>query len=355
MIKRLRYLPLILLMSACVHSTFMNRKSETFPASFNKDILFHKKNALEWWYFSGHLKDSCNVNYGFEFAVFNRYIPMWGHRLMLNYSLSKETDSSFYHFVDFARFRNKNRKSSFLEIEKNKKKCKWSLKQNGNGFELKLSTLRGNGSSFSMQTSPIKNAVYQGPNGYMDYGKLDKAGYFSYTRSSAVGRVKIDDTEILLNGQAWMDRQWNCMKLIKKSVSWSWICIQMDSLNSEVMIFKTVDNADNEVVIQGNYIDENGETHFLSNEDIQLESLNNWVSPKTSREYSLIYWVNIPKYKISFTIKPIFQNQEIPVKIAGKELMVYWEGKSTAWGMNNGKSFTAKAFLEMTNQPMRNH
>lgn len=345
------YLLIVFICFGCVRSAFWNKKHEKMPANFSRDMLYHKKNSLEWWYISGHLEDSNCLNYGFEFAVFNRYIPFWGHRLMLNYSLSKENDSNFYQFVDYVKFKKKNRRDTFLNLGGNSKNHKWSLKQSSDGFEIVFDAAKEQIPSINLRTTALKNPVFQGPEGYMDYGSLKKAGYFSYTRSASKGRLITDGISSSVKGQIWMDRQWNCIKLTQKHVSWSWICLQMDSLNSEVMIFKSENAHTNETIIQGNYIDGTGKTHFLKNGDIMIDTSQIWISPETSRRYPMVWQVKIPSFNLSFTVRPMYEDQEIPVNVKGQDIIVYWEGKCYAWGMFNGLPFSAKAFLEMTNQP----
>jgi predicted secreted hydrolase len=72
-VKRLLFFVMLLLLTACVPPVYQN----PYPVEaivLPRDDAAHRA-PIEWWYYTGHLKDKAGNEYGFELSFFKAYAP----------------------------------------------------------------------------------------------------------------------------------------------------------------------------------------------------------------------------------------------------------------------------------------
>jgi len=68
-----------------------------------------------------------------------------------------------------------------------------------------------------------------------------------------------------------------------------------------------------------------------------------WKSKTTDASYPVEWQVEIPEQKLSFTVKPVFDDQELALK-----QLTYWEGAIEVAGERAGTALTGRGYLELT-------
>ncbi len=337
-----------------MYSGFMTRDSRNRPPAVpSADEFRHRGNSLEWWYFSGHLADSGSFRrYGVEFVVFSGKHWLWGNGLCLNYAVSDELNGNFYSMIDFQRLRKRMIRDSVLRFSGKNNGLLWSLTGMKGNYRLSV----GAGSEvpgLEMEVKAETPPVLQTANGYIPIDRKHMAGYFSYPYMKAEGRFSSADFAGKISGSVWMDKQWNCLPSVRPDTRWNWMCLQFDSSRDALMLFQVIDVKTAEQKIFGTYIHSDGRVQYLNDTNFVMTGSEWWYSQETGRAYPMVWQVTLPAAGLEFTVKPSFEDHEISLELFGKNYMDYWEGKCDAWGLKEGKPFTAKAFLEMTNAPVQ--
>jgi predicted secreted hydrolase len=339
---------LLVLVSSCMYNKHFNTdKKVGNVADTLVDLKVHKRNSLEWWYFSSHVKDSLQNDYGVMFTVFKRYMPIFGERIMLNMTITDEKNKTFYKWYDFQKLKKKRSEKNGFSLKGSKKRAAWQLNIDSlHQFTYNVKLKKHPITSLTITQQPLKPIVHEAKDGYMNYGSLGKAGYLSYTNMKTTGSFTINNITKSIEGDGWFDKQWNCITITQPKSSWVWLGIQLNN-KEEIMIFKTQHKKTNETIVQATYIDSIGNTTYIHGDDIVLTPVQYYLSP-TFSIYPVVWNFEIKSLQIRGQIKPLFNDHEINLKPLGISFMKYWEGKCYAQITKNNKVINGNAFLEMT-------
>lgn len=322
--------------------------SEYEPVKLPADLAAHRKAQTEWWYYTGHCKTESEKEFGFELVFFKRRtdIDKFGPvplRLIGN-------PIYFAHFaitdLHNKRFRYAHRKSAnnlldFPASASEKhffvKIGDWSIRESPDGHILRASM---ENTSFEATLTPLKPAILNGKNkdgvSFKDEGEASR--YFSYTRMKVEGFLSENDKVEKFVGSAWMDREFGTWAPTEKQKGWDWFSIQLDN-NCELMCYQLRDS--NNQVSEfscGTYVNEKGESFFLSNEDFKIETLDFWKSPHTNAVYPCKWQIKVDSFDIDLVITPFLKDQELDTR--GTTMIVYWEGACKVEGSpSNGKAY----------------
>lgn len=340
--KNLCLLIAIVSLSACnpfitKHNTVIER------AVVERDEAIHAKNSLEWWYVTGFLSGDDGKQYGIEYVFFH-FRPRDGRqRYMVNVAITSPEDSVFIY--DYEIFRSKNRLNTGLPLNFNTPLYDW--RGEFGKYDLQANMKRHN-AGFNLTTEPTQPVVLHQDSGYVNYGGIAKAGYYSYPQLKTNGQLFLNGDTINVEGVSWYDRQWDCGNVTVKNVAWDWTAINLSD-SSELMLYRVDSKVHKKEIFGGTYIAANNETMDLKNEDITMTPVSYWKSPKTKRNYPVEWQVAIPKLKMEFVIKSEIPQQEL---VLGNwaQTVEYWEGMCAVKGTKNGQPITGKSYLEMTNK-----
>lgn len=328
--------------------------SDSFRILSNSDYvrlpqdLFSKKDfKSQWWYFTGNIKDEKGRDFGYQFTIFevgvskkvfkSQFAPNRLYILHMAISDIKNRNYLFTDDTDRGSFGSSYSSPDNLSIRF--KNC--SL--NGDLNKMSIKCFKDN-FGVNLQLLSEKKTILNGSNGYSNKiaNCLACASlYFSITRMSTKGIIKIDNSTFKVNGTSWFDREINSdydSKLIK---GWDWFSIQLNN-GYDLMIYRIrradgfIDNASYAVLV-----DKNGNSEVLNFGQIKISSSSLWKSKKTGARYPLVWDIEIPYKNIKLRVKPLLENQEF-VSIRST-LNYYWEGAVRIEG-----DIAGKGYLEMT-------
>lgn len=319
---------------------------------FPEDHGPHPDFRNEWWYWTGNLTTADGHDFGYQLTVFrNALAPgesqrasAWGTRriYMGHLTLSDIGAGRFHAFERFSRdalgLAGARGEPFRVWVEG------WSAEAaNGPALPLRLTASQGD-IALSLVLDEGKPPVLQGDRGLSQKGAEpgNASYYYSLTRMPTRGQVTVEGHAYEVTGQSWMDREWSTSALSRDEVGWDWFSLQLSD-GSELMYYHlrrrdgTVDPFS-----AGTLISATGEAIHLSREDVRLEVLDTWKSPRSGVAYPSHWRLVVPSRGLSLELTPALADQELPVSVR------YWEGAVRLSGIHEGKAVQGRGYVELT-------
>jgi predicted secreted hydrolase len=321
---------------------------------FPRDHGIHEGFQTEWWYFTGNLKTDDNKKFGYQFTIFRSQLkPKQEKRnasfaanavYMAHLALTDAENKKFYYFDKFSR---ENEKNTFVKLKPFKAEIDgWKVFENDNDFKklenLKIMAKEQN-IELELDLKIVKPFVFQGDEGLSQKGKGtgNASYYYSATRISTKGTIKINKNEYIVSGNSWLDREWSTSALSENQEGWDWFSIQLDDF-SELMFYNLrLKSGQKDPLSKGVIVFENGNYKKLDADDFIIEIKDRWESPRGG-VYPSKWKVKIPKYKIELELKPLIKDQELNFFIR------YFEGAVSVEGLKNGNKISGAGYVELT-------
>lgn len=336
-----------------------------YEFSFPKDHGAHPDYRTEWWYYTGHLQAEDGSRFGYEltffrFAMVDQQPPErsdWAVRDVdfAHFAITDETNQKYF-FCDRMERANMNLagtetgKAHFLPriwIDN------WQLQFQGKKGNQQLIEASGNAQNHANHTSMAirlqhtaqKPPVINGKNGVSQKGpKTGQAShYYSMTRLSTTGSLRIGNRRYNVTGQSWLDREFSSKGLAEKQIGWDWFAIQLED-GRDLMLYQ-IRQKGNVVDVHsaGTLVDKNGNSTYLQRQDFQVHVTDWWTSPHTKARYPAGWKVVLPQHHIAVQITPTVADQEMRPR---HESAIYWEGSCNVKGIGNSQR--GKAYVELT-------
>ncbi|MCU1230723.1 MAG: uncharacterized protein JWO97_3607 [Acidobacteria bacterium] len=327
-----------------------------YEFEFPRDHGTHDDYRTEWWYYTGHLYTESGKRYGFELTFFRVGIvppgaPAGESRWQLrNISLAHFaiTDVAAKRFRYYEKL---NRTSPFtasaaaghLDVFNES----WSATTRPDGaWQL---TARSGDDVIDLTLRTRKPPVIHGANGISV--KAEGSGfashYYSMTRLEVTGAVNGSRCR----GAAWMDHEFGSSALRESQQGWDWFSIQFDD-DSELMIY-LIRRRDGtpDVTSSGSFINPDGSIIHLTREQLKVEALDKWTSPKTRATYPMGWRISVAQLGISATLTPLLRDQELVTKSSTN--VTYWEGAVDVSGTFGNTAVGGDGYVEMTGYDRR--
>ncbi len=282
--------------------------------------------AVEWWYWTGHLLTDDGRWFGFEEVFFlGLRDGVWGQ---IAHQALTDIEAGEFHHTSAMTFGRPE------EVE------------DGFSFSVPPLTARGGGGEdvlhgevdgwvLDLTLTDTKRPVLQHGNGYLDYPFGGYTYYYSRERMAARGQLTRGDRTVGVEGTAWFDHQWGDLAAVT-DVGWDWFALQLDD-ERELMLF-VVRIGDGEAVAGGSLTDADCRTQELHADDFTLTPRGEWTSPHSGRTYPLGWDVTVGAEVL--TITPVLEDQELRIEVMQTD---YWEGAATVSGTSTGR-----AYIELT-------
>lgn len=337
----------------------------TFPA----DHASHPEHRTEWWYWTGNLEDRQGNRHGFQLTFFRRRLappgtdasrpepasPWRTSQLYLAHAALSDLSAGEHRAAqDIARGaaglagaeRQGPRKEAVRVFLKD-----WSALIAPGRHELRARS-RGTGDAgeFALHLTlvPEKPPVAHGQDGYSRKGLRPESAscYYSFTRLRAEGSLEMDGRTLDVTGLAWMDHEYSSELLEPDLVGWDWFSLQFED-QTELMAFFLRDRLGGlSLASGGSFVEPDASVIQLSQEDMRLEVLDYWTSPRTGARYPSGWRLDIPELSLGVTIRPAMADQEmLTARTTG---VTYWEGSVKAAGTVRGRQAEGRGYVEMT-------
>jgi predicted secreted hydrolase len=166
--------------------------------------------------------------------------------------------------------------------------------------------------------------------------------YYSLTRMPTRGTILADDRLHEVTGTSWMDREWSTKSLGAEQVGWDWFALQLSD-GSEIMHYQLRrQDGSADPFSAGVDIPPHGEAVRLSRDEVRIEVLSTWRSPRSGTTYPARWRFSVPSRQLVLEITPALEDQELPVTV------LYWEGAVHIQGTRAGQPITGRGYVELT-------
>jgi len=319
---------------------------------FPEDHGPHPEFRNEWWYWTGHLATTDGHAFGYQFTLFRSALApgkpegtsAWSTQqiYMGHLTLSDLGAGRFHASERFSRsalgLAGASAEPFRVWLED------WSAEAVGSEAPPLRLTARSGDMALSLVLEAGKPPVLQGERGLSQKGPGpgNASYYYSLTRMPTHGQVTVEGRTHEVTGESWMDREWSTAALGEDSVGWDWFSLQLSD-GSELMYYQlrhrdgTVD-----LFTSGTFVPAQGEPVHLSREDVRLDVLGTWKSPRSGVEYPARWRLAVPSQGLSLDVTPALADQELPVSVR------YWEGAVSVSGTHDGQTVRGQGYVELT-------
>ncbi|KAA9331303.1 hypothetical protein F0P96_13710 [Hymenobacter busanensis] len=342
---------LALLSPSCSLKPTTQHDVQATHAQLPQEEAPHRRNSLEWWYFTGHLRDSVSgQQYGLEYVFFHFNPTGKKDHLMVNVALTDPQQRRFRYDYKWSGLPAELPATLPLDLSLSKKTQTWTLRGQEGRYQLQANLTNHPGFGLNLRTEPAKPVLLHGGTGYENYGNIASAGYYSYPRLRTRGTLLIDGKPHAVSGELWYDRQWNCGAVTRKDIGWDWFSIQLDEPREELMLYTVHDNASARHLGGGSHYSADNRNTHLAESDFQLETLAHWTSSHSKLRYPSKWRVRIPSQGYDLVIEPVVPDQELNIKLIAGIKMHYWEGMCRVTGTHHGRPVQGQSYVELTNR-----
>lgn len=322
------------------------------PFDFPADHGAHPDYRSEWWYFTGNLVADDGGRYGFQLTFFRFALaPEMAQRAsrfatrqawMAHFALT-DLDAGSHRAVErfqrgalgLAGAQTRPRVAVWLDD--------WRMQSTGEAlFPLTLRA-EADGMALDLRLESMKPRVLQGERGYSP--KSDRPGnashYYSYTRLAATGTVALDGARRVVEGRAWLDREWSTSALADDQAGWDWFALQLaDGRDLMVYRMRGTDGS-TDPASAGVLVTRDGAVTRLGAGDFALREVDHWRSPTTGARYPVVWRLEVPGEGLRFRVRAAVRDQEMDLAFR------YWEGAVVVEPLNSASS-PGRGYLEMT-------
>ncbi|MEO1049150.1 MAG: lipocalin family protein [Bacteroidota bacterium] len=350
MIKSWKLLLIVLLLSSCKFTPYNGNDKYNGKAVLPLEEAPHVKNSLEWWYFTGHLQEEGTDNvYGIEYVFFHFNPRNKNDYIMVNVAVSDPQNQAFHYDYKITKLDTLLTNDLPINLQVEKKGEVWSLSGLEGEYNIK-SRMTNHDIALDLTTVPDKPVLLHRGTGYEKYGEYAEAGYYSYPRITATGELIYNGEVKKVKGDLWYDRQWNCIGVWQREVSWDWLSVQFKESKEELMLYALTHRADGVTIYGGTHFGEDNTNTYISGEDIMIEELDYWESPDSKSKYPIKWSVKVPKLGYDLVIDALIPHQELKLKFTPIHKLYYWEGMCKVEGTKNGEPVTGDSYVEITNR-----
>lgn len=324
------------------------------PRSFHFPVDHgpHPEFRNEWWYLTGNLADASGRRFGYQLTLFRIALAAtppvadsaWrSHQMYMgHFALTDIAGGQHYGFERFSRgaVGLAGAQTTPFRVWLGD----WELAGTDvNIFPLRLRAREGD-IALDLTLNTTKPLVLQGDQGLSQKSaeRGNASYYYSYTRLSTTGTIRLAERSFTVEGASWLDREWSTSALGPDQSGWDWFALQLD--DGRDLMFYRLRRKDGtpDPHNAGTLVATDGSTRVLHWDEVDVQPLGSWTSPHTGDRYSAGWRLRIPTEHLDLTVTPTIADQEMRLTIH------YWEGAVLVNGRAGDQAIHGQGYLEMT-------
>jgi len=319
-------------------------RAEAPPAFvFPRDHGPHPAFRTEWWYWTGNLAAPDGRRFGFQLTFFRTALTpeaeargsAWGANQVYLAHFAV-TDVAGRHFGAWRRTERFALGLAGAEPEPFRVWVdEWEARGEGaTGPPVRLRASEGD-TAIDLTLDGGKPVLLQGTRGLSRKGAEpgNASYYYSLTRMPARGAVTVGGQRFEVTGLAWMDREWSTSALGAELAGWDWVALQLDD-GREIMFYRLRrKDGGADRFSAGVIVDSMGSARALSLDDVTLEPVDAWTSPRSGARYPARWRLRMAGLALDLEIAPVLADQELDVGTR------YWEGAVVVAGTVAGRGY----------------
>jgi predicted secreted hydrolase len=324
-----------------------------FPQDHGPHPLFRH----EWWYFTGNLDAASGERYGFELTFFRFALAAPRDVADPDARTSKWRTQQIYvaHFAitDVAR-------GEFRFAQKYSRQALGLAGAQSEPFRVWLddwtleadSAAAGHGGwqlhaqeqdyELTLAAEPLAAPVLNGEQGLSRKSAEPGAAsyYYSIPRIAVRGQLVRAGRAVGVQGLAWLDREWGSGALGQTQQGWDWFALQLKDGSALMFYALRKRDGSRDSHSAGTWVDAAGKARALSNDDVQIDVIDYWSSPRGGR-YPARWRLRVPAVGLDVEAQPILKNQELATRPR------YWEGAVDVTGNSGGALASGRGYVEL--------
>ena len=297
--------------------------------AFPEDHGPHPAFQTEWWYLTGNLRDAQGGRFGFQVTFFRFALTPtqaddtspWRTRdaWMAHFAITDAGTGQHHRGERFARgtagLAGARAEPLTVWLED------WTLASDPDEPDTWRLDLQADGFGLSLDLDSAVTPVLQGEAGLSR--KSAEPGnasyYYSLTRIPAQGTVRLGERQIMVEGAAWMDREWSTSALSREQAGWDWFALQLQD-GRELMFYRLrLRDGGADPHSAGTLVGPDGRVTRLDAGDVNLQPLREWAADD-GRRYPVEWRLHLPEQGLAWRIRPVLDAQEMRLSVR------YWEG-----------------------------
>ncbi|MGB6449773.1 MAG: lipocalin-like domain-containing protein, partial [Steroidobacteraceae bacterium] len=330
---------------------------------FPEDHGPHPAYRHEWWYFTGHLRSARGARFGFELTFFRIAVappasgaPASGEPELQSSWRTRQIYAAHFAVTDVER-------NQFHSAQRFARDALALAGARATPFRVWLGgwSVAGEGApgvwtlrvadpayGLTLELRPLSSPVLNGDRGLST--KSDAPGsasyYYSIPRLAARGRLARGAQATDVSGTVWLDREWDSGALGPHQQGWDWFGLQFE--DGSALMFYSLRDADGarDPHSAGTWIGADGRTRALSSDDVRIDVLAHWRSPRGIL-YPSRWRLRVSSLGLDVDAKPVLADQELDTS------PLYWEGDADVSGSRDGQAIAGQAYVELVGYPAR--
>ncbi len=323
--------------------------------SLPADLGAHDDYQTEWWYYTGNLETESGRQFGYQFTIFRRALTPptefdpdsesdWRSNQIYfaHFAVSDIDGGAFYNFDKFSRgaagLAGAESVPYYVWIED------WYVQEQEDGsIDLWAET---DEVSLALNMTLTRPPVFHGDGGLSQKGDAvgNASYYYSLVDQASVGTVTIGEEQFEVTGHSWKDHEYSTSALEGGAVGWDWFSLVFDNSDENALMYFNIRKEDGSIQAQsgGSWIAADSSVTKVTHEQVEIEVLDTWRSPRSGAVYPAAWRFSIPDIGLEMEGRSLLPDQELSVA------QVYWEGAVEFEGTLNGEPLTALGYVEMT-------
>ena len=306
--------------------------------SFPRDHGSHPDAPIEWWYYTGHLRDEAGREFGFQLTFFR----------------VQEVHLAHFAWTDVAARTFQFEEKSHLALPGIAEAAEGGLDVSNEDWFARASEgvhrLRAGGPDAQLELTlrAAKAPVLNGPGGLSrkGAGSNDYSHYVSITRLEASGEFRDGRRRARVSGTAWFDHEWGPGGLPREVVGWDWFALQLSD-GSELMLYRMrAENGAATAFSAGTFVPKTGPARPVSWREVRLTEISRWRSARTKASYPAGWRIAVSSIGLDMSVEPLVADQELVTEQS--TAVTYWEGACRVSGSRAGKPIEGRAYAELT-------
>ena len=337
------------------HDDRFARASEPREFHFPADHGPHPEFRNEWWYWTGNLAGGGGRVFGYELTIFRSALApdqdvrrgsAWAPRdiYMAHFTVSDVAAGRFH------AFERTSRGALDLAGATAAPWRAWVLDWSAFGPDDPTTALpfrlraRDGDVAIDLVLEEGKPPVLEGDRGLSKKGPEpgNASYYYSLTRMPTSGTVTVGGQRFDVHGDSWMDREWSTRALSSEQIGWNWFALRLDD-GRELMFFHLRRrDGQRDRWSSGTLVDRDGSSRRLGADEVTIEPMGTWSSPRTHTDYPASFRLAVPSAALDLRVLPLMPDQELDLTFR------YWEGAVRVEGTAGGTTASGLGYLELT-------
>jgi predicted secreted hydrolase len=341
--------------------------ADPLPVELPRDDGPHDR-LMEWWYYTGHLRDDDGGRWGFEYVIFRAERGAFPVSWASHFALTDETGDAFHYAqrqeigpqVDRSPVADDRTPTGFdlslvgsdPQRPESFTQPAWTMSgaDGTDRLAANLTAAEGTGAgfegavSFALEVQATKPPALHDTDGWIDFGPAGGSYYYSRTAMDASGTLSIGDRTLKVEGTAWFDHQWGDFISVGGG-GWDWFAVNLD--DGTDLTLSLVREADGSYpLVYGTLVEPDGATHHLPADAFSVEATAEWTSPHSGATYPAAWRITMPNDGLEIELEPSVADQELDTRATTG--VIYWEGSQVVRATRDGVPLGGQAYVELT-------